>query len=197
MSEWTAVASSRRTSGKPSGAPDAELQAKKFLRTFKVSQCDLKVSHDWFQCSSWHNDNDRRRDYYEKPYSVNETRNKVEQSYHPEVFRMQMCKYGASCKFGSVCSYAHRQQDLRSSRGASSSADTSAESSVPPRPPPPVDASRPGAQPHDVLRTRSYLYRALTRAHMLVCVVNETLPRGWLAHLTGRAGIQGGRGRFC
>ena len=36
----------------------------------------------------------------------------------------------------------------------------------------------------DVLRTRSRLYRALSRAHMLVCVVNETLPRGWLAYLT-------------
>jgi hypothetical protein len=34
------------------------------------------------------------------------------------------------------------------------------------------------------LQTRSHLYRALTRAHMLVCVVNETLPRGWLAYLT-------------
>ena len=36
----------------------------------------------------------------------------------------------------------------------------------------------------DVLRARSRLYRALSRAHMLVCVVNETLPRGWLAYLT-------------
>jgi hypothetical protein len=34
------------------------------------------------------------------------------------------------------------------------------------------------------MQTRSHLYRALTRAHMLVCVVNETLPRGWLAYLT-------------
>ena len=34
------------------------------------------------------------------------------------------------------------------------------------------------------LQTRSHLDRALTRAHMLVCVVNETLARGWLAYLT-------------
>ena len=39
-------------------------------------------------------------------------------------------------------------------------------------------------QTRSSLQTRSHLYRALTRAHMLVCVVNETLPRGWLAYLT-------------
>jgi hypothetical protein len=38
-------------------------------------------------------------------------------------------------------------------------------------------------QMRSFLQTRSHLYRALTRAHMLVCVVNETLPRGLLAEL--------------
>ena len=35
----------------------------------------------------------------------------------------------------------------------------------------------------DALGTRSQLYRALTRAHMLVVVVNELLHHGWLAFL--------------
>jgi hypothetical protein len=33
-------------------------------------------------------------------------------------------------------------------------------------------------------RVRSQLYRAITRAHMLVLVVNELLPGGWLEWLT-------------
>jgi len=54
----------------------------------------------------------------------------------------------------------------------------------------PIPENAEAAAEGDVLRTRStlqtrsHLYRALTRAHMLVCVVNETLPRGWLAYLT-------------
>ena len=35
----------------------------------------------------------------------------------------------------------------------------------------------------DALTTRSLIYRAMTRAHMLVVVVNEFLPGGWLAFL--------------
>ena len=34
------------------------------------------------------------------------------------------------------------------------------------------------------LQTRSYLYRALTRAHMVAVVVNDLVPGGWLEHLT-------------
>ena len=34
-----------------------------------------------------------------------------------------------------------------------------------------------------MLETRSRLYRALTRAHMLVVVVNESVRGGWLEHL--------------
>ena len=36
----------------------------------------------------------------------------------------------------------------------------------------------------DTLKTRSMLYRAITRAHMVVAVVNVMLPEGWLARLT-------------
>ena len=35
----------------------------------------------------------------------------------------------------------------------------------------------------DMLETRSRLYRALTRAHMLAIVVNETIAGGWLEWL--------------
>jgi hypothetical protein len=35
----------------------------------------------------------------------------------------------------------------------------------------------------DMLETRSRLYRALTRAHMMALVVNETVPGGWLEWL--------------
>ena len=35
------------------------------------------------------------------------------------------------------------------------------------------------------LEARSMLYRAITRAHMMVLVVNEFVPSGWLSFLTG------------
>jgi hypothetical protein len=42
-----------------------------------------------------------------------------------------------------------------------------------------------GAMAHgSASRTRSILYRAITRAQMLVVVVNEIVPRGWLEFLT-------------
>eukprot|EP01050_Picozoa_sp_SAG11_P015346 SAG11_NODE_1981_length_3967_cov_4.093330_1_plen_844_part_10 len=37
----------------------------------------------------------------------------------------------------------------------------------------------------DMLEARSMLYRAITRAHMMVLVVNEFLPNGWPSFLTG------------
>ena len=45
-----------------------------------------------------------------------------------------------------------------------------------------LDTAIDGSDP-DVLGTRSLLYRAISRAHMVVIVVNELLPSGWLAHL--------------
>ena len=130
-SEWTFVATPRRTpqpTPNQSGAADAE----KFLRTYKISQCRITERHDWKECLSWHNDGptgDRRRDYYKKPYTPNETLNLVEKCYHPDVFRMQMCRNNP-CPRGKLCSYAHRAEELRYKCGASSSADVSAECSA-------------------------------------------------------------------
>ena len=42
-----------------------------------------------------------------------------------------------------------------------------------------------GSQASNPLLTRSRLYRAMTRAHMMVLVVNELVPGGWLAWLNG------------
>jgi hypothetical protein len=39
------------------------------------------------------------------------------------------------------------------------------------------------ADSHDGLEVRSQIYRALTRAHMLVCIVNEHVKGGWMEFL--------------
>ena len=47
-----------------------------------------------------------------------------------------------------------------------------------------LDSRIKQAEVDQVQETRSLLYRGFTRAHMMVCVVNELLPGGWLQFLT-------------
>jgi flagellar hook-basal body complex protein FliE len=70
--------------------------------------------HDWRLCDGWHNENDHRRNPYDEPCLLDEALNSVEQVYHPLSFRTKFCEKGARCPFGSICSFAHGPEELRS-----------------------------------------------------------------------------------
>ncbi|KAI8472944.1 MAG: hypothetical protein J3K34DRAFT_457542 [Monoraphidium minutum] len=125
---------------------------------FKVELCARSDNHDWARCPFAHaKEKARRRDptrytYASQPCpdtmqgrpcprgdACRNTHSVQEYWLHPERFRTQMCKNGATCT-RPLCFFAHRAEELRFPEAAPPPA-----SAAPPAPAPPAPAPRGAA----------------------------------------------------
>jgi hypothetical protein len=96
-------------------APAVEIIA--FLKSYKTRLCEIKQHHDHAECSDYHG-SDRRRDPFETPYELHECKTKLEEMFHPIVYRTKECKQGNKCPnmWPKFCAFAHSKVELRSQK---------------------------------------------------------------------------------
>lgn len=111
-------------------------QHRKMMASYKVHRCKeiSNLSHDRKMCTYWHTSTDRRRNPFEFNYSCYEcpnviggaecedgdkcphAHNMLERMFHPELFKISMCKRtldGKKCDRTSICAFAHSDADFR------------------------------------------------------------------------------------
>ncbi len=106
----------------------------KFMATYKVTKCKDKTNHDKRMCYYWHTKGDRRRNPFDVLYTCTEcpnstetvncdagdaclkAHNMLERMFHPDLFKISMCQRGPNgshCERGSLCAFAHSEEDHR------------------------------------------------------------------------------------